>query len=44
MMTKQELDYIFAPKSVAVVGVSSKTEGIQLGGGKFCKFPIKLWL
>jgi len=35
MMTKQELDYIFAPKSVAVVGVSNKTEGIQLGGASF---------
>jgi len=34
-MVKQELDHIFNPKSVAIVGVSSQGLGLQMGGAAY---------
>lgn len=48
-MTKQDLDYIFNPESVAVVGVSSRGLGMQMGGSSYmesllaCKFQGRIY-
>ena len=37
MVTKEGLDYLFSPKSVAIVGISTKGSAVseRIGGGRF---------